>query len=552
MSIFEVVMTPDVHDVALSYMEGLGSPCALSVAIMLRYGEFDQLSSKDVDPLQYNCSDAFFRDAAAVAFLKKADFLPLSVSERKARTLAKWHEAEQSCFRANRRLSFLLSGHPSSGCPAEAPIRNFFERVKRRIVNTIGSSCPPLSGRFGPGATLSDTSRKCSVLHKMSSKMTATFPAWVHLRSWSENGWARAWKTRQEEITEVRGNHYFQVPKTSRVDRPCCKEPSFNGFLQLGIGSVLRQRLKARAGIDLDHGQEKHRRLARDGSRSSRWSTLDLSSASDTICKTLVEVLLPPDWFELLSSVRSPLTLVNGKWYLLEKFSSMGNGYTFELETLIFWALCATVLEDCGFDPVEVSVYGDDIIIPSGSERAVVAALRYCGFELNSKKSFASGYFRESCGGDFFNGAPVRGHYLKELPDEPQKLISLANGIRRTALALCPSRLCDSGLLRSWLRVLDRIPSHIRSCRGPESLGDVVIHDEPEYWDTKPDPHHPWTFLIRVYAPTRYQRVRFERFDEEIQMAAAVYLLTTGVDDVGHYLVPRDGVLGYGRKYVKL
>jgi len=545
-------MTPDVHDLALSYMEGLGSSVALSVALMLKYAEYDQLSAKEVDPSQYECPDAFFRDAAAVAFLKKADFLPLPQKDRVKRTLEKWHEAERSCFRANRRLSFLLSGHPSSGDPNEGPIRRFVERVQKRILDTIGSSCPPFTGRFGPGATLSDTSRQCSVLHKMSSKMTATFPAWVHLRSWSECGWARAWKTRHEDLTEVRGNVYFQVPKTSRVDRPCCKEPSLNGFIQLGIGSVLRQRLRARAGLDLDRDQAKHRELARASSVTGHLTTLDLSSASDTICSTLVEVLLPSDWFQLLSSVRSPLTRVNGKWYRLEKFSSMGNGYTFELETLLFWALTCEAVLASGGDPSRVSVYGDDIIIPSSSTSAVVATLQYFGFSLNARKSFRDGYFRESCGGDFFKGNPVRGHYLKELPNEPQKLISLANGIRRTALSLCPSRLRDSGLLLCWLRVLDRIPASIRRCRGPESLGDVVIHDDPEFWDTRPDREHPWTFQIRAFCPTRYQRVRFERFDDEIQLSAAVYLLTTDEDERGHYVVPRDGVLGYGLKWIKL
>lgn len=534
-------MTPDVLEYTLSYMEGLGSPLSLSVAILARYGEWDQVSTKELDPAQYNCSDAFLRDAAAVAFLKKADFLPLPPKLRKQRTVGKWWDAEKLCFRSNRRLAFLLSGHPSSGDPNEERIRHFVERVKKRIVNTIGSSCPPFVGRFGPGATLSDTSRRTTVPHKMCTTITATADSWIHLRSWSECGWGRLQLRVFDsfEIKEVRGNHFFTVPKTSVIDRPCAKEPSFNGFLQLGVGEVIRRRLR-KVGIDLDHGQRLHQELARRGSRDSSLATIDLSSASDTIGKTLVEVLLPPDWYKLLASLRSPMTLVDGKWVLLEKFSSMGNGYTFELESLLFWAIC------CEAGDPDCKVLGDDIIVKAEAYSNVVAALKYFGFELNPRKSFNTGYFRESCGGDFFNGQPVRGFYLKEDPNEPQKLISLANGIRRVAHAICPTRLSDTGLLRAWLRVLDGLPSNIRSCRGPEELGDLVIHDEREHWTTRPNPEFPGTVECRVYRPTRFQRVRFERFCIDTQVTSAVYLMSTDEDDEGHFMVPREGVLGYG------
>jgi hypothetical protein len=97
-------------------------------------------------------------------------------------------------------------------------------------------------------------------------------------------------------------------------------------------------------------------------------------------------------------------------------------------------------------------------------------------------KTFAEGPFRESCGGDFFNGVPVRAHFIEELPDEPHKWISLANGLRRLATDHSDDDPRWSVIRRAWLRALDPIPSSIRRCRGPEALGDVVLHDKPEHW----------------------------------------------------------------------
>jgi len=74
----------------------------------------------------------------------------------------------------------------------------------------------------------------------------------------------------------------------------------------------------------------------------------------------------------------------------------MGNGFTFPLETLIFWALTRAV---CG-STATVSAYGDDIICPSDRAEDVIAVLTEVGFSVNLEKSFWNGPFRESCGSD--------------------------------------------------------------------------------------------------------------------------------------------------------
>jgi hypothetical protein len=179
-------------------------------------------------------------------------------------------------------------------------------------------------------------------------------------------------------------------------------------------------------GVDLlDQGV--NRSLAERGSVDGSLATVDLSSASDTVAYALVMSLLPPDWFDLLDRFRSERVEYQGVVIELEKFSSMGNAYTFELESLIFYALSLSVCEflDIAGGPIfengrllsrrwPISVYGDDIIVPTSAIELLYATLKWCGFTVNTAKSYHVGGFRESCGADWMFGFDVRPWYLKK------------------------------------------------------------------------------------------------------------------------------------------
>lgn len=100
--------------------------------------------------------------------------------------------------------------------------------------------------------------------------------------------------------------------------------------------------------------------------------------------------------------------------------SSMGNGFTFPLQTMIFATLVRATYDELGIKPVNhgasrnYAVFGDDIICLSEAYDVVVEVLHSCGFSVNIQKSYATGPFRESCGGDYFKGHDIRGVYLKE------------------------------------------------------------------------------------------------------------------------------------------
>jgi hypothetical protein len=320
-------------------------------------------------------------------------------------------------------------------------------------------------------------------------------------------------------------------------------EPSINLFYQLGYGGVLRRRLLD-AGINLRDGQMIHRQVACDASKEGTFATLDLKNASDSISRRLVELLLPRRWFEVLDDLRSPTTLVNNKVVVLEKFSSMGNGFTFELETLIFLGLCLA-LDPAHKAGENVFVYGDDIIVPTESSKGVIAALEFFGLTINREKSFTDGLFRESCGGDYFNGEDVRPHFLKESPNEPQQLISLANGIHRLGLSDHKAVYRHRELRRFWLSIVDALPVGLRCILGPKDLGDIVLHsNDEERWK------HRWRGSIRYlrcYRPARFKRIPWFHWHPEVVLASALYGIgdEPGGKTPEQGVTPRDAVTGY-------
>jgi hypothetical protein len=531
------LLSQSVKKVVFPLLEDLASPRALTVSILLKYEEWDQLATLQTDPDNYVSAFDYWRDVQATDFLRKYEPLPTSF-DRPAVALATFWKTEHECLRSNTRLYPLLECDSSHPFP-EAVSRVF--RRTRKILSRILGPCPSidsLDGRFGPGSTFGDRGGMSTIPDKMSSTPTMTVDSYGFLPNWYGTLWAKACIESSKVPEIVPGNRFSTVPKDCTKDRGIAMEPSINVFYQLSIGKIIRRRL-SRWGIDLNEGQERHRQLACAASNRGHLSTLDLSNASDTICRNLVKILLPPGWFALLDSVRSKKTLIDGKTVLLEKFSSMGNGFTFELETLIFLSLAASLCDD-GSIGTELFAYGDDLIVPSDRTKDVISLLEFCGFSINSRKSFSSGHFRESCGGDFFNGTDVRPFFLKKDPDEPHKLISLANGLRKSAGSHLGRWLC---IRRSWMAVISEIPSPIRRCRGPSDLGDVVIHDLPDYWDTK------WKHGIRrlrSWTPSEYRKVYLWGFSDSVALATSVYGVPVGKG----YIVPRDGVTGYNFRWV--
>jgi hypothetical protein len=269
-------------------------------------------------------------------------------------------------------------------------------------------------------------------------------------------------------INIVPGNRITFVPKDARTERSIAIEPSLNLYLQLGVDGYIRRRLK-RWGVDLDD-QEKNRELARLGSRDwedpENFVTLDLAAASDTISTRLCAIMLPEQWFTYLMKLRSPSGVLDNETISFEKISSMGNGFTFALESAIFTAVVygvTRVFRD-RFDRDKCAVFGDDIIITSDIAQPVVTLLNLCGFSLNLEKSFLQGPFRESCGADWFKGRPVRPVFLSTPPGSVMELWTDINRLKRMlSLRFMVDDSKVESLLVKW------IPEEFQQVTGPVS-----------------------------------------------------------------------------------
>lgn len=210
----------------------------------------------------------------------------------------------------------------------------------------------------------------------------------------------------------VPGNRIEFVPKETDEARTIALEASMNVLLQLGVDGYVRKRL-LEVGIDIND-QSINQALARLGSIDNSLSTLDLKGASDNISLVLIEKLFPYEWMSYLFDLRSDTgTFPDGSAVCYEKLSSMGNGYTFAIETLVFAAAVYAVNPDVSFG-LTGHVYGDDIIVETKHVTSLIQLLGLCGFSVNSNKSFFKDTFtRESCGTDFYRGRNIRPVFLK-------------------------------------------------------------------------------------------------------------------------------------------
>lgn len=358
------------------------------------------------------------------AMFKKNTAFTDPVTSRLA-ALISFEEGERLCQETNDRLDNFVDwpydGGDENPIPSEAYI--LVGKMQRFIERTLGDFSDflrfiPKGIRVTAGATVTRNRKVALPFLKISKKPVCTPGALPYLDALSRTYGYGSLAARLISVNRVEF-----VPKSWKTDRTIACEAEGNMFLQLAFDKFCKRRLK-RQGINL-HCQTRNQELARLGSFDTEdysYATIDLSMASDTLAYNAVSLLLPKDWFGFLRSVRSQY----GALYPLRretyaKFSSMGNGATFALETLVFAAACYAV------GAKSYVVYGDDIVIEQHLAKPLVALLAFIGFVPNESKSFTKGLFRESCGTHWFSGSLVTPRYIREIDKRRTTLCHLVN-----------------------------------------------------------------------------------------------------------------------------
>lgn len=299
--------------------------------------------------------------------------------------------------------------------------------------------------------------------YNYSYALISATPLWCSMGAW-------------DNITLSIGNDVTTVPKKTEIDRTIAKEPCLNMALQRSVGRHIRARLKL-YGIDLN-SQERNQKLAFKGSVDGTLATIDLAAASDSISRRFVQDLVPIRWYDEMDKLRSHYgTLPNGDVIMWEKFSSMGNGFTFELESLLFYCIIASVAKIEGFRANDTCVYGDDIIVPTAIARNVINVLDDFGFKTNIDKTFIDGPFRESCGKHYYNGIDVSPFYIRSRIDSVPRVIWFLNSLRKWATL---HQLVDPRVFELWASLKRRfVPRIFLGGRDFENQGAVVSPEFP-------------------------------------------------------------------------
>lgn len=241
------------------------------------------------------------------------------------------------------------------------------------------------------------------------------------------------------ETADMRQDTLFDLPtfeKVARVTfvekdttsvRLISMEPRELQYLQQGLKDKLYSWLESHPltrGMVNFTDQTLNQEGARYGALHGVFATLDLKSASDLVSWRLVRWLFPPHIVEALEAVRSNCTeLPSGQLLDLMAHAPMGSANCFPIEATVFFILAAAAINNHrGTSSVTernrpvVLVYGDDIIVDTDVSSVVIDMLEACGLRVNRSKSFISGPFRESCGGDFYRERCVTTAKLRRLP----------------------------------------------------------------------------------------------------------------------------------------
>lgn len=229
------------------------------------------------------------------------------------------------------------------------------------------------------------------------------------------------------------------VPKDSRGPRVVMPEPIDSLAFQMGLHYWLAGYLQEASDGRVQFTDQSHfRAIAQEASKTRGFCTIDLKDASNSVSARLVRALLSNTGLgrhvrEFRTGIvefhvsglakeafdETCLCPLNGSvdWdaskvsWEIQMLAGMGSGYTFPVMAMLIYSICTMVIPAPYHS--NIRVFGDDLIVPTWARDRVTEALSRYGLLVNTNKSFSHGFFRESCGGDYFRGEEVAPPRLK-------------------------------------------------------------------------------------------------------------------------------------------
>lgn len=342
-----------------------------------------------------------------------------------------------------------------------------FAKICRIISTDIGEpDWYTLEGRHGPGV-VSDS--KDSYISKYE------FPCWpARLGNWFPYEWfgSGILDSEHDYSTKEPMSRLIAVPKTQKGPRLICCEPISHQWMQQGIWRWLSDAVSNSILKDtITFGsQENSRNRALKGSIDGSLATIDLSEASDRVHADLVGYLFNGN--PLLDGIHACRTRYvmqtiddsQRKGCCFRKFAPMGSALTFPIESIVFAAIAIWAVhisegkiskESINKRTVrtsarQVTVFGDDIIIPSTAVGPLLVLLEALGLKVNTSKSFWNGKFRESCGVDALMGVDVTPAYLLGMYD--------GSATSMSSIIECSNNFHKHGLWRSAQMIAAQLP----------------------------------------------------------------------------------------------
>lgn len=420
----------------------------------------------------------------------------------------------------------------------EAP---FNTPILRSITGRLWSHLESFSGQlfgspgtFGAGATAERLMfNQRHSLKQWPERGDSTFPLSVH-GSHREDDVGAFDSVQMLSLEEEQPVRVVQVPKTLKSPRTISVEPSYMMLRQQSVARPLMDLLESgRLGFKSIRFRDQsiNRELARIGSIDGSLATIDLKDASDLVGNDLVKEIFSvcPSFLQYLEDSRTlRAQLPDGSVIKLRKFASMGSALCFPVEAMVFFTLAVqAMVKDSGRSPstkllkaitAKIAVYGDDIIVPAKAAACVMNELEAYGLKVNHDKSFYTGFFRESCGGDYFKGHDVTPSYLRAF--------DFTGNIRESrilsAYVSLSNQFYTKGLWNASQYIRDYVELHVeRLARTTKPTGVLtwasVNFDTLLKWDPS---RHGW----RVKGPRLVSRRQTDRAED----LRAVMLLAFG------------------------